>query len=195
MHTHNNFLAAFDLINLRILEDVHLFNYIHCTRILAAAQKRDNNPRTFILSTMCFLYQTGLSGLVTSTCNQSQLTGPEHVKFYAAAFRKHWCTKLQVGSEDPHLMQPSKEPGRKGTPWPMSPSSRSPSVSRSKAASTWEEGKVWVLLIQTGVVGGPVISATGRLRQEHPMLGTGLGYMARPDLNQKSNLAVPYSRG
>lgn len=67
-------------------------------------------------------------------------------------------------------------------------------MSRSKAASTREEGKVWVLLLQTGVVGRPVISATGRLRQEHPTLGTGLGYTARPDLNQKSNLAVPYSQ-
>lgn len=100
--------------------------------------------------------------------------------------------ELRAGSEGPHLMQPSKEPGLKGTPWPMSPSSRSPSVSRSKAASTSEERTVWVPLLQIGVVGRPVISATGRLRQEHLKLGTSLGYMARPDLNQKSNLAAPH---
>lgn len=58
--------------------------------------------------------------------------------------------KFKVENEDPHLMQPSKEPGLKGTPWPMSPSSRSPSVSRSKAASTLEEEKVWRQLLQQG---------------------------------------------
>lgn len=90
-------------------------------------------------------------------------------------------------------MQPSKEPGLKGTPWPMSPSSRSPSVSRSKAASTLEENKVWVQLIQTNAVGRPVISVTGRLRQAYPKLGTSLGYIAR--LKQNSNSAAPHKNG
>lgn len=77
--------------------------------------------------------------------------------------------KVKEEGKDCHLMQPSKEPGLNGTPWPMSPSSRSPSVSRSKAASTLEEA--WVQLTQTGMVGRPVSSVTGRLRQEYSKLG------------------------
>lgn len=68
--------------------------------------------------------------------------------------------KVEVEGKDGHLMQPSKEPGLKGTPWPMSPSSRSPSVSLSKAASALGENKAWVQLMQTGMVGRPVISVT-----------------------------------
>lgn len=92
--------------------------------------------------------------------------------------------KVKVGGKDCHLMQPSKEPGLKGTPWPMSPNSRSPSVSLSKAASTLGENKAWVQLTQTRVVGRPVISVTARLRQEYPKLGTSLGYITRPYLKQ-----------
>ena len=48
---------------------------------------------------------------------------------------------LKAKHENSYLIQPSKEPGLKGMPWPMSPRSRSPCASRSKAASTSEKNE------------------------------------------------------
>lgn len=59
-----------------------------------------------------------------------------------ARYGKHWPTGLKTEHEDSYLIHPSKEPGLKGMPCPMSPRSRSPSVSRSKAASTLEKSVV-----------------------------------------------------